>query len=101
MAECRPRRPASGGVELNMYYVYILISKKDNKLYIGSTKNLKQRAEQHIRGQVLATKCRKPLELIYYEGFISKKDSLREELFLKSGKGRERLKELLKNSRDI
>lgn len=80
-----------------MYYVYILFSKKDNKLYIGSTGNLKQRICQHKRGLVDATKYRLPVKMIYCEIFISKKDSLREERFLKSGKGRERLKELLKN----
>jgi len=29
-----------------MFYTYILISNKDNKLYIGYTKNLKLRFEQ-------------------------------------------------------
>jgi putative endonuclease len=82
-----------------MFYVYILLSKKDNNLYIGSTFNLKQRIFQHHNGLVDSTKNRLPVKIIYYEGFISKTDCLREELFLKSGKGRGRLKELLKNSR--
>lgn len=30
-----------------MYYVYILYSDKDGKLYTGYTQNLKQRFEQH------------------------------------------------------
>jgi len=36
--------------------------------------------------------------LIYYEVFISKKDAVMEEKFLKTGRGRERLKFLLKNT---
>jgi len=38
-----------------------------------------------------------PWTLIYYEAFLSKKDARREELFLKTGKGRERLTYLLEN----
>ncbi|HVY67414.1 MAG TPA: GIY-YIG nuclease family protein [Patescibacteria group bacterium] len=78
-----------------MYYVYILYSKKTCRLYKGSTENLKQRLAQHNQGQVRSTKTGVPWVLIYYEAFSSKTDALREELFLKSGKGRERLKYLL------
>ena len=110
MAECRPRRtkgakgyprvavgrPASGGVE-DMHYVYILLSSKDNRFYIGSTDNLKIRYSQHSKGQVPATKHRLPLKLIYYEAFVEKLDAIQEEKFLKTGKGRERLKYLFQN----
>jgi hypothetical protein len=35
---------------------------------------------------------------IYYEAFSNKEDASREEMFLKSGKGRERIKWLLKST---
>jgi len=89
-------RPASGGVE-DMHYVYILLSSKDNRFYIGSTDNLKIRYNQHNKGQVPATKHRLPLKLIYYEAFVEKVDAIQEEKFLKTGKGRERLKYLFQN----
>lgn len=38
-----------------------------------------------------------PWILIYYEVFSRKEDAVREEKFLKSGKGRERIKWLLKS----
>ena len=38
------------------YYTYVLLSKKDNKFYIGYTKNLKLRFEQHNKGKVQSTK---------------------------------------------
>ncbi|MFA6428628.1 MAG: GIY-YIG nuclease family protein [Candidatus Buchananbacteria bacterium] len=82
-------------IDNNMYYVYILKSKKINKLYKGSTADLKQRLIDHNRGKVKSTKAFSPWVLIYYETFISKKDALVEELFLKSGKGKERIKFLL------
>ena len=89
--------PRAGFKGTVMYYVYILLSKKDDKFYIGSTADVKRRFSQHQKGKALATKNRLPLKLIYYEAFLNKKDATREELFLKSGKGRERIKFLLQN----
>ncbi len=81
-----------------MYYVYILYNTKTGKLYKGMTSDLKRRFRDHNKGKVVSTKGNKPWKLIYYEVFNNKKDARREELFLKSGKGRERIKYLLKNS---
>ena len=50
-----------------MWYTYILLSKKDNKLYTGYTNNLLKRLEKHNKGEVYATKNREPFKLIYYE----------------------------------
>ncbi len=75
-----------------MHYVYILKSKKSGSLYKGSTDDLKARLVRHNTGKVQSTKNGRPWEVLYYEAFISKTDARREELFLKSGKGRERIK---------
>ena len=66
-----------------MFYVYILKSKKDKNLYIGSTKDLKKRLVDHNAGRVFLTKLRRPLELIYYEAYKSEKDARRREHNLK------------------
>lgn len=79
-----------------MLYVYVLISLKDGKLYTGKTRDLKKRVDKHIAGLVPATKGRLPLELIYYEAFFNRTDWGKEELFLKSGIGRESLRHRLK-----
>jgi len=78
-----------------MYYVYILHSKSLNKSYVGSTSDLKNRLKIHNLGKVRSTKNGKPWQLVYYEGFINKTDCRREELFLKTGKGRDRVKYML------
>ena len=83
-----------------MYYVYVLYSKTKKKLYKGSTSDLKRRLREHNLGSVFSTQSGKPWSLIYYEAFINKTDARREELFLKSGKGRERIKFLLQNATD-
>ena len=80
-----------------MYYTYVLKSQKDGKMYIGSTKNLKLRFEQHEKGHVKSTKHRRPLELIYYEGCLSEEDTLRREKYLKTHYGRMFLKHRLKS----
>lgn len=78
-----------------MYYVYILQSLSDKKLYVGKTIDLRKRFQDHVLGKVIATKARRPLQIIYYEAFSNKTDCGREELFLKSGIGRESLKHRL------
>jgi putative endonuclease len=66
-----------------MYYIYLLKSKKDEKLYIGFTPNLVKRLEKHNKGEVESTKHRRPFELIYFEGYKSLKDATRREHNLK------------------
>ena len=75
-----------------MFYVYILQSLKDNRLYIGFTSDLKKRLIEHRSGKVTTTKNRRPMLLIYYEAYRSKKDAQIREKFLKTGKGREFIK---------
>ena len=82
----------------NRYYVYVLKSTVDNKLYIGFTSNLKQRLQAHASGKVFSTKNRRYLKLIHYEFFINKDDARAREVFLKSGYGHEQLKNFLKRS---
>ena len=79
------------------YYIYILESLKNNSLYIGYTTDLKKRFEQHNNGQSLATKPFRPYKLVFYEGFISKKDAKAREEYLKSGWGFRGIKKMLKD----
>jgi putative endonuclease len=81
-----------------MQYVYIIKSTLKDWKYIGFCSDLKKRFSDHNEGKVISTKKYKPFELVYYEGFKCKKDAMVEEKFLKTGKGRERIKHLLKNS---
>lgn len=80
------------------YYVYVFLSLKDNKFYVGFTTDLKRRLREHSDGMVIATKNRLPLRLIHYEYFINEADAKSREKFLKSGFGREQLKQSLKRT---
>ncbi len=80
----------------NMFFAYVLLSKIDNKFYIGFTDNIQDRVNAHNSGKVESTKQRKPFELIYYEMYLDKRDAESREKFLKSGSGHRFLKKQLK-----
>ena len=80
-----------------MHYVYVLISLKDGKLYIGCTQDLKKRFSLHNSGGVPSTKERMPFKLLYYEAFIDKHDAFVREQWLKTGWGKKHLKKILQS----
>ena len=81
-----------------MWYIYILKSLKNNRLYTGSTNDIERRLKEHNSGQSKYTKLTKPFELVYKESFEERLEARRRELFLKTGKGRELLKSLIEKS---
>ena len=66
-----------------MFYVYILKSNKDGKLYIGYSNNLRKRFREHNLGLVESTKSRMPLRLVYYEAYTLEEDATKREHNLK------------------
>ena len=84
-----------------MYWVYIIKSRKNGELYIGSTLNLVRRLEEHNSGKSKATSRYKPWFYVYIEGYFSKDDALYREHNLKHfGKVYAQLKRRIKNSLD-
>lgn len=84
-------------MDRNMFYTYVLLSKKDNELYYGYTYDLTRRFEQHTKGEVESTRYRRPLKLVYYEACCTKTDALKRERYFKTYKGRMFLKNRLKS----
>ena len=70
-----------------MYFVYILKSRIDDSMYVGCTKNLKRRFFEHNNGGVRYTKRKRPLKLIWFSCFVSKKQAYSFEKYLKSSSG--------------
>ena len=81
-----------------MYYFYILRSLKNEKLYLGSTPNLKERVRSHNAGENKATKPNIPYELIYYLAFKNKADAIECERYFKTIAGWRRIHQTLINS---
>jgi putative endonuclease len=80
-----------------MFYTYVLQSTKDVNFYVGFTKNLKLRFEQHEKGLVEATVNRRPLKLVYYEACLEQTDAVRREKYLKTYLGKMFLRNRLKS----
>lgn len=81
-----------------MYYFYILRSLKNGKLYLGSTTDIKARFQSHNEGKNKATEPYIPYELIFYSGFINKKNAILCEQYYKSTAGWKRLHRMLENT---
>jgi len=82
---------------MQFYYTYVLKSDKDSKYYVGYSRDVKLRFEQHKKGLVESTKTRRPLKLIYFEACLRKEDALHREKYLKTHYGRMFLKNRLKS----
>ena len=80
-----------------MFYVYILKSRQNDKLYTGYTSDLKQRLKEHNQGLNLSTKSGIPWKIVYYEACIEKSDAKRREIYLKTTQGHRMLKLRLKD----
>ena len=80
-----------------MYYVYVLQSNKDKKLYTGHTSNIERRLSDHNSGRVKSTACRRPFVLMHKEEFKTRSEARWKERKLKSAWG----KKLLKRSLNI
>ncbi|MBI2484816.1 GIY-YIG nuclease family protein [Candidatus Uhrbacteria bacterium] len=78
-----------------MFFVYVLFSFKDHRLYVGYTEDLEARMKKHLQGLVPATQQRLPLQLIYYEAYPTMFEAKRREKYLKGGNGRAQLKRQL------
>jgi putative endonuclease len=71
-----------------VYYVYILQSRKNGKLYIGQTNNLERRIEDHNAGLGgKYTQQNGPWVLVHSEKHPDRISAVRRERFLKSTRG--------------
>jgi putative endonuclease len=78
---------------MKIYYVYILKSLTNGRFYIGQTNNIERRLRDHNSGQSRYTSLTKPFILLHTEEFSTRAEAVRRERNLKSGKGREWIRE--------
>ncbi|MFN4881595.1 MAG: GIY-YIG nuclease family protein [Bacteroidota bacterium] len=79
-----------------MHYVYIIRSVKDGKYYIGETSDIISRLNYHNSGKQRSTKSRIPFELVLSEEYMTREEALRREKQIKSWKGGEAFKRLIR-----
>ena len=80
-----------------MHHTYVLKSKKDGRLYVGYSSDLRKRLKEHANSKVLSTKNRLPIELVYYEACMNQQDATHREKYLKTAWGKRYIKNRLKN----
>ena len=72
-----------------MFYVYFIKSLSyPHEVYVGYTKNLKERLDQHNNGISFHTSKYKPWDLEVYVGFKNENCAIKFEKYLKSCSGR-------------
>ena len=76
-----------------VWYVYVLRSLKNKRLYTGSTNDLQRRLAEHQRGKTRYTRHAGPFELVYIEELQTRLEARQRERALKSGQGRAFLEE--------
>ncbi|MBP6000780.1 MAG: GIY-YIG nuclease family protein [Flavobacterium sp.] len=74
------------------YFVYILESEIDGRLYKGQTSDIDKRIKEHNSGKTKSTKGYKPWKLVYFEIFETRDEAVHREKYFKTGSGREYLK---------
>ncbi|HBF13309.1 MAG TPA: hypothetical protein DDW49_08015 [Deltaproteobacteria bacterium] len=79
-----------------MKHIVYVIKNSEGKLYKGYTTDLNKRIQYHNQELGSWTRHRGPWQLVYQESCNDKSEALKREKFLKSGKGREFLKEKLR-----
>ena len=70
------------------YFVYVLQSKANGSLYIGSSAEPDQRLASHNAGRVRSTKSARPWIRVHLEDFQDRQTAEKRERYLKSGYGR-------------
>lgn len=69
-----------------MFFIYILLSKKDKNFYVGFTQDVEKRLLEHNSGKVRSTKNRTPFIIVHVEEYKTKEEAIKREKYLK-GKG--------------
>ena len=75
-----------------MYFVYIIKSLHRNYIYVGLTNNHERRIQQHQKGKERTTAPYHPFKIVNIEQYHTRVDARKREKYLKSGSGKEWIK---------
>jgi len=79
------------------YFVYAIQSEVDKRIYVGLSHNVVRRLKSHNNGETFSTKGFRPWNLVYQEEVGNRENARKREKYLKSGCGKEYLKNIIKN----
>ncbi|MBM3251780.1 MAG: GIY-YIG nuclease family protein [Candidatus Omnitrophica bacterium] len=75
-------------MKMNSIYYFYILKCDDGTKYYGHTDNLEERFKKHLKGQVVSTKNKRPLELAYWEELETRSEAFKREMQFKNGKTR-------------
>jgi len=78
-----------------MFCLYVLVSKKTGRRYVGSTQDVQERLRRHNAAHSKATRHGIPWVLVHAEFFPTRAKAQRRERFYKTGRGRDDLDQML------
>lgn len=76
-----------------MYFVYVIKSANHFRFYVGITENVERRLDEHNSGRTKSTKGWTPWNLFFFETFNTRRSARDREKYLKSGYGKQWIKE--------
>ncbi len=91
-----PAKAGRSRVLICMFCVYILKNSLTYRHYIGCTNDVPRRLDEHNRGQTKSTKQKGEWLMIYKEEYLTEKEAKTREKMIKSYKGGNAFRELLK-----
>ncbi len=89
-------------VNMDIFTVYVIMN-ENNKIYIGQTSDLENRLKRHNgllrnKAKSFTSKNKGEWKLVYKEDFSTRKEAMGREKQLKSCRGREFIKNKIKNN---
>ena len=77
------------------YFVYAIQSEVDKRLYVGLSRDIGKRLKSHNNGETFSTKGYRSWKLVYRELVGNRKEAREREKYLKSGSGKEYIKNII------
>ncbi|MCU0454060.1 MAG: GIY-YIG nuclease family protein [Bacteroidetes bacterium] len=71
-----------------MFWVYVLLSLRYSRSYVGQTEDFEARLAQHQAGRVKSTKQWTPWEVLHLESYLTRSEAMKREKWFKSRAGR-------------
>ena len=81
---------------MTIHFVYAITNENKSRIYVGMTNNVERRVKEHNAGKQRSTKSYRPWHLFHFEAYHSRGEAHKREIYLKSGSGKEFLKDVLK-----
>ncbi len=84
---------------MQRFFLYILQNQKNGKYYIGITKDIETRLNQHNRGAGKSTRSNRPWCLVHTEEYKTRSEVVKREGQIKNHKSRLYIENLIKGKR--